>query len=60
MFPTLQVTLSGLESALSYSLMVDFNSVDKKRYRYSFHQSKWVIAGPGKRFLYMNKSSSSD
>lgn len=31
----------------SYSLMVDFQCSDRKRYRYSFHQSKWIVAGPG-------------
>uniref|UniRef100_A0A7E5A1E6 T-box domain-containing protein n=1 Tax=Panagrellus redivivus TaxID=6233 RepID=A0A7E5A1E6_PANRE len=47
MFPTLQVSASGLNPGASYSFMVDFSCVDNKRYRYSFHQSKWIIAGPG-------------
>ncbi|TKR77579.1 hypothetical protein L596_018521 [Steinernema carpocapsae] len=46
MFPTLQVTVSGLDSTSSYTMMVDFGCVDKKRYRYSFHQSKWLQTGP--------------
>lgn len=55
MFPTLQVTVSGLDPLQKYSLMVDFKCIDKNRYRYSFHQSKWVIAGTGKiLFLYLN------
>ncbi|KAL3103101.1 hypothetical protein niasHS_002287 [Heterodera schachtii] len=47
MFPTLQVAIVRLERNLIYSLMVDFQRTDRKRYRYSFHQSKWVVAGPG-------------
>ncbi|VDO82976.1 unnamed protein product [Onchocerca flexuosa] len=48
MFPTLQVAVSGLEPATRYSLMVDLTCIDNKRYRYAFHQSKWIVAGPGK------------
>uniref|UniRef100_A0A915CTM2 T-box domain-containing protein n=1 Tax=Ditylenchus dipsaci TaxID=166011 RepID=A0A915CTM2_9BILA len=51
MFPPLQISISGLDPTLKYSLMVDFVCVDNKRYRYSFHQSKWVIAGPGESEL---------
>ncbi|KAL3122708.1 hypothetical protein niasHT_010270 [Heterodera trifolii] len=47
MFPTLQVAIVRLERNLIYSLMVDFQRTDRKRYRYSFHQSKWVVSGPG-------------
>uniref|UniRef100_A0AC34FER1 T-box domain-containing protein n=1 Tax=Panagrolaimus sp. ES5 TaxID=591445 RepID=A0AC34FER1_9BILA len=47
MFPTLQITVKGLLPSASYSFMVDFTCIDNKRYRYSFHQSKWMIAGPG-------------
>ncbi|KAI6188482.1 hypothetical protein M3Y98_00359800 [Aphelenchoides besseyi] len=47
MFPTLQFTASGMNPNYRYSIMVDFNCIDQKRYRYSFHQSKWVVAGPG-------------
>ncbi|KAL7069842.1 hypothetical protein ACQ4LE_011218 [Meloidogyne hapla] len=47
MLPTLQCSLYGLEPNQSYSLMADFQCTDQKRYRYSFHHSKWTIAGPG-------------
>lgn len=47
MFPTLQITVKGLLPTASYSFMVDFACIDNKRYRYSFHQSKWMVAGPG-------------
>ncbi|CAD5220809.1 unnamed protein product [Bursaphelenchus xylophilus] len=47
MFPTLQLTVTGLNPEAKYSVMVDFNCIDNMRYRYSFHQSKWIIAGPG-------------
>lgn len=48
MFPTLQISIKGLEPLSKYSILVDFVCIDQKRYRYSFHQSKWVIAGTGK------------
>ena len=49
MFPTLAVSVADLSPSASYSLMVDLNPVDKKRYRYSFHQSKWIATGPGSK-----------
>ncbi|KAI1713416.1 t-box domain-containing protein [Ditylenchus destructor] len=51
MFPPLQVSVSGLDPTAKYSIMADFICVDNKRYRYSFHQSKWVVAGPGESEL---------
>ncbi|KHJ95322.1 T-box [Oesophagostomum dentatum] len=47
MFPVLSISISGLDPTASYSLMVDMECVDSKRYRYSFHQSKWTATGPG-------------
>lgn len=51
MFPTLQLVIKGMNPEAKYSVMVDFNCVDNQRYRYSFHQSQWVVAGPGKFIL---------
>ncbi|VDO75404.1 unnamed protein product [Haemonchus placei] len=51
MFPVLSISISGLDSDASYSLMVDMECVDSKRYRYSFHQSKWTATGPGEAEL---------
>ncbi|EJW70523.1 hypothetical protein WUBG_18569 [Wuchereria bancrofti] len=31
--------------------MVDLTCIDNKRYRYAFHQSKWIVAGPGEAEL---------
>ncbi|CAJ0941878.1 unnamed protein product, partial [Mesorhabditis belari] len=47
MFPTLQMTVTGLQLHSLYSFIVDLKCVDQKRYRYSFHQSKWIATGPG-------------
>ncbi|RCN50895.1 T-box [Ancylostoma caninum] len=47
MFPVLSISINGLEPSANYSLMVDMECVDSKRYRYSFHQSKWTATGPG-------------
>lgn len=51
MFPVLSISISGLDSEASYSMMVDMECVDSKRYRYSFHQSKWTATGPGEAEL---------
>ncbi|CAJ0578540.1 unnamed protein product, partial [Mesorhabditis spiculigera] len=47
MFPTIQITAYGLEADAQYSFLVDLESIDSKRYRYSFHQSRWIATGPG-------------
>ncbi|KAE9420414.1 hypothetical protein Angca_005789 [Angiostrongylus cantonensis] len=51
MFPVLSISISGLETDVHYSLLVDMECVDSKRYRYSFHQSKWTATGPGEAEL---------
>ncbi|KAK6025527.1 T-box [Ostertagia ostertagi] len=51
MFPVLSISITGLDSDANYSLMVDMECVDSKRYRYSFHQSKWTATGPGEAEL---------
>ena len=38
MFPTFQVRVRGMDPAARYLLMMDFVSVDDKRYRYAFHR----------------------
>ncbi|XP_039267407.2 uncharacterized protein LOC120342585 [Styela clava] len=45
MFPTFQVKLFGMDTMSEYILMMDFASVDDKRYRYAFHSSSWLVAG---------------
>ena len=45
MFPTLQMSVIGLDPESEYLMMVDFIPCDDKRYRYSFHSSCWVVAG---------------
>lgn len=39
MFPTFQVRVRGMDPSTSYLLMMDFVTVDDKRYRYAFHRS---------------------
>ncbi|KJH44968.1 T-box [Dictyocaulus viviparus] len=46
MFPVLSISITGLETNVHYSLLVDMECVDSQRYRYSFHQSKWTATGP--------------
>jgi len=45
MFPPLRLTFSDLDMDSTYSLYVDIVPVDSLRYRYSYHQSTWVVAG---------------
>ena len=45
MFPTLRVSFSGLEPTSSYVVLMDIVPVDKKRYRYAYHRSCWLVAG---------------
>ncbi|CAI5444907.1 unnamed protein product [Caenorhabditis angaria] len=51
MFPTLSIILTGLNPSKNYIIMVDLECVQEKRFRYSFHQSKWVATGPGETEL---------
>ncbi|VDM46458.1 unnamed protein product [Toxocara canis] len=51
MFPTIQISVNGLDPLERYSMMVDVTCIDNKRYRYAFHQSKWIVAGPGEAEL---------
>lgn len=56
MFPTLRVSFSGLDPTSNYIVLMDIVPVDKKRYRYAYHRSCWLVAGkadpPPKRQLY--------
>jgi len=45
MFPALRVAFSALEPSDSYSVALDIVPVDRKRYRYAYHRSSWVVAG---------------
>ena len=56
MFPTLRVSFSGLDPTSNYVVLMDIVPVDKKRYRYAYHRSSWLVAGkadpPPKSQLY--------
>lgn len=47
MFPTLRVSFSGsdLDPRAEYCVLLDIVPVDRKRYRYAYHRSSWVVAG---------------
>ncbi|KRY93721.1 T-box transcription factor TBX1-A, partial [Trichinella pseudospiralis] len=46
MFPTLQISITGMDPKRLYNVMVDFVPLERKRYRYSYHRSSWIVAGP--------------
>ncbi|XP_043544694.1 T-box transcription factor TBX20 isoform X2 [Chiloscyllium plagiosum] len=45
MFPTIRVSLSGVDPEAKYIVLMDIVSVDNKRYRYAYHRSSWLVAG---------------
>ena len=61
MFPTLRVNFSGLDPEARYDVALDIIPVDKKRYRYVYHRSSWVVAGkadpPKPSRLYLHPDS---
>ncbi|KAK3601646.1 hypothetical protein CHS0354_038206 [Potamilus streckersoni] len=58
MFPTLRVSFSCLDLTSKYVVLMDIVPLDKKRYRYAYHRSCWLVAGkadpPPKHRLYMH------
>ncbi|XP_068701963.1 T-box transcription factor TBX20-like isoform X2 [Montipora foliosa] len=61
MFPTLKVSINGVDSKANYLVLMDIVPVDEKRYRYAYHRSTWLIAGkadpPAPVRLYMHPDS---
>ena len=61
MFPTLKVSLHGVDPKANYMILMDTVPVDDKRYRYAYHRSTWLIAGkadpPAPVRLYMHPES---
>jgi hypothetical protein len=45
MFPSLRVSVSGLESQSIYQMAIDIIPVDENRYKY--HNGEWVVSGKG-------------
>ncbi|KAK3736368.1 hypothetical protein QZH41_006144 [Actinostola sp. cb2023] len=61
MFPTLRVSVSGVQPKANYLVLMDIVPVDDKRYRYAYHRSTWLVAGkadpPAQVRLYMHPDS---
>ncbi|KAH3772338.1 T-box transcription factor TBX20-like [Dreissena polymorpha] len=45
MFPTVRVSFADLEPTARYAVLMDIVPVDRKRYRYAYHRSSWLVAG---------------
>lgn len=62
MFPTIKVTLEGLDLHAKYILLVDIVPVDDCRYKY--HNSEWVVTGkaephmPGRLYIHPDSPAS--
>lgn len=46
MFPTLKVRFHGLSMSATYIVYMDIIPVGETRYRYIYHSSQWMAAGP--------------
>jgi len=47
MFPTIKVSVYGLEPHTKYNMVMDIVPLDDKRYKYAYHNSRWMVAGKG-------------
>lgn len=47
MFPAVRVRVSGLQKSSRYKISMDFIPVDKNKYRYVYHSSRWMLSGVG-------------
>ncbi|BFZ18656.1 hypothetical protein BsWGS_21695 [Bradybaena similaris] len=62
MFPTMKVTIDGLDPHAKYMLLVDIVPVDDCRYKY--HNSEWVVTGkaephmPGRLYIHPDSPAS--
>ena len=61
MFPTLRISVNGVDPKANYMVLMDIVPVDDKRYRYAYHRSTWLVAGkadpPAPVRLYMHPDS---
>ncbi|PFX15630.1 T-box transcription factor TBX20 [Stylophora pistillata] len=61
MFPTLRISVNGVNPKANYMVLMDIVPVDDKRYRYAYHRSTWLVAGkadpPAPVRLYMHPDS---
>ena len=44
MFPTLQVSVTGLDPKANYVILVDFAPADHYRYKFEYESSDWLVA----------------
>ncbi|KAL4233677.1 T-box transcription factor tbx18 [Mactra antiquata] len=47
MFPAVRIRISGLNKSTKYKVKMDFLPVDKNKYRYVYHSSRWMMSGVG-------------
>ncbi|CAJ0960078.1 unnamed protein product, partial [Mesorhabditis belari] len=61
MFPTVKVSVSGVDADALYYIFLDVVPVDNKRYRYIYNKSAWLTAGKAeptpKARVYMHPDS---
>lgn len=51
MFPAIRIKLHGLEPDYKYSVSLEFSQLDKQKYRYVYHSSKWMVSGLGDEMI---------
>lgn len=47
MFPAIRLKVYGLQPMKKYHMVMDVLPVDDSRYRYVYHNSRWMVAGTG-------------
>ncbi|XP_060597939.1 T-box transcription factor TBX20-like [Ruditapes philippinarum] len=47
MFPAVRIRISGLKKTSRYRVSMEFIPVDKNKYRYVYHSSRWMVSGVG-------------
>lgn len=51
MFPAIRCKFHGLEPKAKYRVYLDFIQLDKHKYRYVYHSSKWMVSGTGENMM---------
>lgn len=66
MFPTLQVSITGMDPKSKYVILVDFAPSDHYRYKFEYESSSWQIAceettpPPGRVYIHPESPANGD
>ncbi|XP_052087918.1 T-box transcription factor TBX18-like [Mytilus californianus] len=60
MFPAVRCKVHGLDPKSKYRVYIDFVQLDRHKYRYVYHSSKWMVSGTGDNMFKPQKYSHPD